>query len=153
MILLAIALILLLSWAAITLRRLVAAVVVAYNAISAWLKDQLAGHRIYRTASIANFTYTAYRPSLDQRLVLRAIPNQRLADAFGIHNSFTTFDRKVHMNFLKRSFEAVRKAGHQDWLQLFGHACRVVKGYSDVLGKSGHDILLASIVRKVCLGV
>lgn len=112
MILLAIALILLLSWAAITLRRLVAAVVVAYNAISAWLKDQLAGHRIYRTASIANFTYTAYRPSLDQRLVLRAIPNQRLADAFGIHNSFTTFDRKVHMNFLKRSFEAVRKAGH-----------------------------------------
>lgn len=28
-----------------------------------------------------------------------------------------------------------------------------MKGYSDVLGKSGHDILLASIVRKVCLGV
>ncbi|KAI6377132.1 hypothetical protein MCOR25_002629 [Pyricularia grisea] len=153
MILLIISLILLLSWAPISLRRIAAAARAAYDARGVWLKDRLAGGRIHRTVSVVNFSYTGYRSSLDRRLALRALPNQRLANAFGIHNSFATFDRKVHMNFLKRSYEAVSKADHHDWLQLFDHACRVVEGYSDVLGKSSDGILLASMVRKVCLRV
>ncbi|TLD33560.1 hypothetical protein PspLS_01261 [Pyricularia sp. CBS 133598] len=153
MILLAIALILIISGVAVTVRRPATAVGAAYDARVTWLKDRLARQRIYCIASVVNFTYTGYRLSLNQRLALRAIPNQRLADAFGIHNSFTTFDRKVHMNFLKRSSEGVRKAGNQNWLQLFDHACRIVAGYSDVLGKSWDDILLAPMVRKVCLRI
>ncbi|KAI1638404.1 hypothetical protein F4809DRAFT_639703 [Biscogniauxia mediterranea] len=67
--------------------------------------------------SIADFSVFG-QPTLSARLERRALPNARLFIAFGIVNSFTTTNRKIHTDFLKKANRAIRKMDDKRWAEL-----------------------------------
>ncbi|KAK4139418.1 uncharacterized protein C8A04DRAFT_33098 [Dichotomopilus funicola] len=71
---------------------------------------------------IACFTYIK-TSSHEERLGLRATQNRRLKLAFGIDNSLTTDSLPVHLAFLKRARQLLRR--DRDWTELF----RVAEGF------------------------
>jgi hypothetical protein len=73
--------------------------------------------RAIENRRIADFTASNAR-SLDERLKLRAKPNARLILAFNLNNSFTTTDRRVHWEFLKRASQEIHLAHTEDWIKL-----------------------------------
>ncbi|KAI1374251.1 cytochrome P450 [Hypoxylon crocopeplum] len=72
---------------------------------------------------IANFNFLGEnRHSLTDRLRARAIPNQRLVEAFGIDSSFTTTDPTIHSNFLQSARHAMGKMSTEKWIDMFNVA-------------------------------
>ncbi|KAH6620894.1 hypothetical protein B0J18DRAFT_430952 [Chaetomium sp. MPI-SDFR-AT-0129] len=82
-------------------------------AIEMWMHGQ---------RKIACFTYVK-TSTHEERLGLRATQNRRLKLAFGIDNSLTTDSLPVHLAFLKRARELLRR--DRDWTELF----RVAEGF------------------------
>ncbi|KAI0097935.1 cytochrome P450 [Nemania sp. FL0031] len=66
---------------------------------------------------IADFSFLN-PTTLEDRLKLRAKPNNRLITAFNISNSFTTDDRHVHHEFLTRVKKVVHLVHTEDWIKL-----------------------------------
>ncbi|KAI1756822.1 cytochrome P450 [Xylaria castorea] len=78
---------------------------------------RLVGHQIEKSRQIADFSFLNAK-ALEDRLRLRAKPNTRLVMAFGLDNSFTTYDRQVHQEFLKRAKNAIRLVHTEKWIKL-----------------------------------
>lgn len=66
---------------------------------------------------VADFTFS-HHTTLEDRLKLRAKPNTRLVTTFNINNSFTTEERHVHHDFLKRANSAIHLVHTADWIKL-----------------------------------
>ena len=96
------------------------------------------------TRSIVNFSFSG-ATNIDQRLPLRAIPNARLVQAFGINNSFTTADRLVHKTFLARASRDLQRISCSDWQDLYSiaNAYALWQSYSQ-------QVPLAKLVRRLC---
>lgn len=107
---------------------------------------------------IASFRHHE-RPSLEERLHLRATQNRRLKLAFGIDNSLTTESRTVHLAFLKRASQLLGR--DRDWAELFRIAERFVVSERDnaimLATNDGSDrtsrLALAQLVRCMVLSV
>ncbi|KAI3324676.1 cytochrome P450 [Xylariaceae sp. AK1471] len=81
------------------------------------IRHRRAEHRVKKYRRIADFT-ALNAGALEERLKLRAKPNARLVLAFNLDNSFTTVDKHVHQEFLKRANNAIRLVRTQDWIEL-----------------------------------
>ncbi|KAK8080308.1 hypothetical protein PG997_008126 [Apiospora hydei] len=108
---------------------------------------------------IVNFKYFNAR-TLGERLLIRAFPNQRLIDAFGINNAFTTTDTWVHKRFVRYATGLINRvnADNEEWrhLSLLGQDTlrRLLSA------ESGHEpgdqqqrLHLTSTVRILCFVV
>ncbi len=128
----------------------------------AWLIDHVvrcrtttAWDRVQEARRIINFEY-AGKCTKEQRLALRAGPNQRLFRAFGITNSFTTADFAVHRSFRTDASSPLHKMARNrsQWQTLYGQADailgREIEEQQDTRGSS-EGILLAPCVRRLCL--
>ncbi|KAI1496986.1 cytochrome P450 [Biscogniauxia marginata] len=93
--------------------------------------------------SIADFTAFGAN-TLTKRLKLRAQPNSRLFNAFGIVNSFTTTDRLIHVEFLKGAKKIIRGV---DWTELSQLAGPVLDSTIDHFKSNHSHIPLAALVR------
>lgn len=76
---------------------------------------------IQKQQAIANFGVLG-RHTVESRLRARAIPNQRLAKAFGIVSSFTTEDPTIHYEFLRRASIDIDKMGPEHCVEFFNAA-------------------------------
>ncbi|RYP30365.1 hypothetical protein DL767_006273 [Monosporascus sp. MG133] len=101
--------------------------------------------------AIAAFNVTAVRLTTVDRLTLRAIPNRRLVEAFGIHNSFTTTDTKHHTEFLTQATRRIQSVDGRGWARLFDVAQEAMElAEAHVKSESpgaGSQIQLARLVR------
>ncbi|KAK4454913.1 hypothetical protein QBC34DRAFT_289335 [Podospora aff. communis PSN243] len=101
-----------------------------------------------------DFTY-ANSPSLEQRLALRAQPNQRLVSAFGVTNSLTTSSPEVHRKFLTLASTIInaRRPNAQGldtrWLDLYSTATTLLR--QDLT--TATTLPLASTIQRLCLTV
>ncbi|KAI1743206.1 cytochrome P450 [Xylaria scruposa] len=75
------------------------------------------GCQVTKSRQIADFSFLNAK-TLEDRLRLRAKPNARLVIAFGLDNSFTTYDRQVHQEFLKTANNAIRLVHTHNWIKL-----------------------------------
>ncbi|KAI0599060.1 hypothetical protein F4775DRAFT_138160 [Biscogniauxia sp. FL1348] len=96
--------------------------------------------------SIADFSAFG-QPTLSARLELRALPNARLVMAFGIVNSFTTTNRKIHTDFLKRANRVIRKMDDERWAELPQLAESVLDSTIAYLKTDQPHVPLAVLVR------
>ncbi|RYO75669.1 hypothetical protein DL766_003808 [Monosporascus sp. MC13-8B] len=101
--------------------------------------------------AIAAFKVAAVRLTKVDRLTLRAIPNRRLVEAFGIDNSFTTTDTKRHTEFLTQAAQKIQNVNGEGWVRLFDVAREAV-GLAEAHVRSespgaGSQIPLARLVR------
>ncbi|KAI2618995.1 hypothetical protein GGS26DRAFT_595683 [Hypomontagnella submonticulosa] len=71
--------------------------------------------------AIADFSFLG-KDELKSRLQARASPNERLVKAFGIENSFTTFDKVIHNKFLKKSRHAMQDMNSEKLIGFFNVA-------------------------------
>ncbi|PSR80247.1 cytochrome P450, partial [Coniella lustricola] len=105
---------------------------------------------------VVDFTYTGFTPVLRDRLQLRAGPNARLIQAFGIDNSFTTTDPSVHKAFQSAARKPLQELSQERWSALFDEAIRIIKQEKnlamadDDVQKSTYSISLAQCVRRLC---
>ncbi|RYP46947.1 hypothetical protein DL768_006930 [Monosporascus sp. mg162] len=101
--------------------------------------------------AIAAFNVTAVRLTTADRLTLRAIPNRRLVEAFGIDNSFTTTDTKHHIEFLTQATQKIQTVDGRGWVRLFDvaqEAMRLAEAHVKSESPSaGSQIPLARLVR------
>ncbi|KAI1454825.1 hypothetical protein F4805DRAFT_477226 [Annulohypoxylon moriforme] len=98
--------------------------------------------------SIAKFDVLR-KNSLPDRLTSRAIPNQRLVQAFGIINSFTTVDRNVHERFIISAKSVILNMNPDKWSTFFTIADVAVCKARDTLLASQDSLPLAVTVRFV----
>ncbi|KAI1489511.1 hypothetical protein F5X96DRAFT_670623 [Biscogniauxia mediterranea] len=97
--------------------------------------------------SIADFSVFG-QPTLSARLERRALPNARLFIAFGIVNSFTTTNRKIHTDFLRKANRAIRKMDDKRWAELPRLAESVLDATISYLrSDQGPRVPLAALVR------
>ena len=109
-----------------------------------------AAARIQKCRQIVDFTYFGDRTTLHDRLYLRAQPNQRLLDAFGIRSSFTQADEPGHHGFLRIQRRLLNGVVVSDWTKQYLDA-RTILGH-DVKAaiRSQQPLRLAPCVRKLC---
>ncbi|KAK0639393.1 hypothetical protein B0T16DRAFT_463075 [Cercophora newfieldiana] len=111
------------------------------------------GKEIDEARNTIDFSY-ANSPSLEERLALRAQPNQRLVSAFGVTNSLTTNSPEVHRKFLKLASTIItaRVPNHDGsdtrWLNLYTAASNLLQ---DELNTATATIPLASLIQRLCL--
>ncbi|OTB17486.1 hypothetical protein K445DRAFT_310945 [Daldinia sp. EC12] len=67
---------------------------------------------------VANFDFLD-DSKLQNRLIARAIPNQRLVKVFGIDNSFTTTNINTHRRFYRNVGRALHGKRAEDWPRFF----------------------------------
>ncbi|KAI0383596.1 hypothetical protein F5Y04DRAFT_250558 [Hypomontagnella monticulosa] len=97
--------------------------------------------------AIADFSFLA-KDELKSRLQARALPNERLVKAFGIENSFTTFDKVIHSKFLKRSRNVMQGMNsEQQWVSFFAAARIALQRTLFDLNRPIDSQPLASITR------
>ncbi|RYP75730.1 hypothetical protein DL771_002217 [Monosporascus sp. 5C6A] len=101
--------------------------------------------------AIAAFNVAGVRLATADRLSLRAIPNRRLVEAFGIDNSFTTSDIKDHTKFLNQAKKKIQSADGRGLARLFDVAQEAM-GLAEAHVRSespgaGSQIPLARLVR------
>ncbi|KAI1128747.1 cytochrome P450 [Nemania abortiva] len=109
--------------------------------------------RIEYHRQIADFSFL-YPTTLEERLGLRSKPNVRLVTAFNINNSFTTSDRGVHQEFLKKAKDAIHLVHNtEDWIKL-GNVTRKTLGFCLSHFNDGLPYIpLAPFVRVVSFNV
>lgn len=98
---------------------------------------------------------------LRERLQLRAVPNKRLTQAFGIVNSFTTSDPDIHTTFLLQSRESIQKMTQETWILIFREATEILRrhfkaavgGADDDMVEPECRLLLAQTVRRLCFTI
>lgn len=122
------------------------------------IAQMIVWRKIQYTRSIANFQAFDVE-TLEERLALRARPNQRLVLAFGLENSFTTTDEYLHKYFLRMSVRFINAVGRenqacaQTWTHLFSLAEKILE--STAIWKLNHSqgstIRLAPTIRMFCL--
>ncbi|KAI0877175.1 cytochrome P450 [Hypoxylon argillaceum] len=101
---------------------------------------------------VADFTFS-HHTTLEDRLKLRAKPNTRLVTTFNINNSFTTEERHVHHDFLKRANSAIHLVHTADWIKL-GQVAKTSLDLCQRYFKDGLPYIpLASFVRVVSFGL
>jgi len=113
--------------------------------IKEWLREQ---------RSIVDFTFLGtLQPPLQERLDLRAGPNQRLVSAFGITNSLTTSSIDVHNDFRRMSSEIISpgEAGRMRWSKLYKVAESLL--HRDAIGMHEDGLALADCAQRLCLAV
>lgn len=112
--------------------------------------------REYR--SIVDFSYAGKRTEyLGERLQLRSQPNHRLVQAFGINNSFTTFNINVHEKFFQTAKTPLQRITTEDWKSLFRQAESLLKrdihhAWTDENGIVA-NLNLAPCVRALCFRI
>ncbi|ORY57888.1 uncharacterized protein BCR38DRAFT_354190 [Pseudomassariella vexata] len=84
--------------------------------------------RILQHRSIADFSYFGAK-TLRDRLQLRAAPNARLITAFGINNSFTTVDEKLHEEFIHTARLSINSVDNRKWAKLSERAAFALNTY------------------------
>lgn len=116
--------------------------------------------RVQYCRDIVDFSYIASSPDLTDRLRLRAGPNKRLVQTFGIDNSFTTTNPRVHRAFLQAATQPLRKLSQETWTVLFQKAIHILREERSVARADTCDralvcgsIPLASCVRRLCFNV
>ena len=62
-----------------------------------------------------------------ERLQARALPNQRLARAFGINNSFTTMDSNYHSLFRANAFAILSQLTDEKWIRVARDSWKLVR--------------------------
>ncbi|RYO95840.1 hypothetical protein DL764_007592 [Monosporascus ibericus] len=136
---------------------LIALIVLGLFALAIWAHNrpyrrlQDARALVADARAIAAFDIAAVRLRTVDRLTLRAIPNRRLVEAFGIDNSFTTTDSKRHTDFLTQATRKIQSVNSKGWARLFDVAQKAM-GLAEAHVKSespgaGLQIPLARLVR------
>ncbi|KAK4251600.1 hypothetical protein C7999DRAFT_37344 [Corynascus novoguineensis] len=107
---------------------------------------------VHQQLSIANFDY-AGRPTLEQRLRLRAMENHRLTAAYEIRNSLTTVSRSTHKDFLNKA-AWILKRKDRSWKEVYRMAETFLKFEVDTaLTRGRHSLCLAESVRCMVFAV
>ncbi|RYP79353.1 hypothetical protein DL769_003034 [Monosporascus sp. CRB-8-3] len=136
---------------------LMALVVLGLFALAIWAHNrpykrlQDARALVADARAIAAFNIASVRLTTVDRLALRAIPNRRLVEAFGIDNSFTTTDTKHHTDFLTQATQKIQSVDSRGWARLFDVA-QGAMGLAEAHVRSespgaGSQIPLARLVR------
>lgn len=129
-----------------------------HRAILFRLQYHNAVYRVKVARDIISFRRINVR-TLGERLVIRALPNQRLIAAFGINNAFTTIDPWVHKRFVRYATELINRvnADNEEWRHLSLLGQDILTRY---IVESGHDLgdqhrrlHLTSTVRTLCFCV
>ncbi len=82
----------------------------------------------------------------------RAIPNQRLVDAFGIDNAFTTSDSKYRFKF--RTLAAKKlETSDEEWTRIADMTLELVRKKTERLGHTDGAISLVPFVQSVTLAM
>lgn len=116
-------------------------------------------NRVQRCRDIIKFNYNEASPDLSERLRLRAGPNKRLVQAFGIISSFTTDDTTIHNTFLNQARRPLQNISPKTWKALFQEATEVLRRDFNVAFDDEHDmkpecrLLLAQCVRRLCFKI
>lgn len=82
------------------------------------------------------------------QLESRAIPNQRLVTGFGIENAFTTTDKKLAKEFVRR---AVKYLAAVEWAELATAAHEEIQSFLDASAQN--EVPLAKLVQLVSLSI
>lgn len=115
-------------------------------------------NRVRRCRDIINFSYAGTSLNLSERLQLRAGPNKRLIQAFGIINSFTTIHPDTHNTFLLQAREPLQRMSQETWPLLFKEATKTLRrdlkaALDDADMKPECRLLLAQCVRRLCFRI
>ncbi|KAI0169970.1 hypothetical protein GGR52DRAFT_552390 [Hypoxylon sp. FL1284] len=106
---------------------------------------------IQEQRAIANFGILGQHDIRD-RLRARAIPNQRLVEAFGIVSSFTTEDPTIHSEFLRRAKIDINKMGPEHCVEFFNAAKTALdRTVAHLELPAQHTLPLARVVRAFVL--
>ncbi|KAI1464356.1 uncharacterized protein F4812DRAFT_467992 [Daldinia caldariorum] len=97
---------------------------------------------------VANFGFLPDK-SLENRLIARAIPNERLVEVYGIDNSFTTTSATAYRRFLSGVKRILPNSKTENWPRFFEAASTAFGLTLDQLSNTRGSLPLAAFVRQL----
>ncbi|KAI0137701.1 cytochrome P450 [Hypoxylon sp. NC0597] len=131
---------------AVLIRKFIVSITTNYHLRQQESLSSKARQDVRRHRAIVDFSFLGPN-NLSDRLASRATPNERLTEAFGIQNSFTTTCPTIYTHSVTTARSVIQTMDSNKWIDFFHVAEAVLDRVVNPLGEFETPVYLVTIVR------